>query len=575
MKNRYIKRFLPYIFKYKSAIIFALVFLVVASLLSSLIPFTVKNTIDNYISAKNLQGLIKLSIFLLLMIGVQFISKLIQIYLTNLSGQKIMKDLRHDLFQTMESFEIDVFTKEPSGKIITRITNDVENMNELLTSGIVSLLGDMLMVVFSIIFLFYINLKLSLISLIPLPVAIIAALFLGNRMEKIYEKVRDILTRMNIHMQESLTGLPIIQTFGVEKTNLSKFSNITKDFRFTFHKAQMLNIMLRQSINALSYTSIVFVIVFGGLFALKGTATVGTIVAFLVYLNQLYEPLGDLSDRFSILQNAISSMAKLDDFLTSNNIEKEGNKGFKKPVQGEIELENVSFSYDKDSIILENINMKIKKGEKVAIVGFTGAGKSTIANLILSFYEPDSGAVKIDGIDTKILNKKELRKNSAIVLQNIFIFKGSVRDNIALGREDFTEEKIINAAKEIGVHDFIMKLPNGYDTELSTEGKNISVGERQLVSFARALVYNPKILILDEATASIDTNTEEIIENGIKKLMKDRTSIVIAHRLSTIRNADMIYVINKGKIVESGTHRQLMLGKGLYYELYTTQFKKV
>jgi ATP-binding cassette subfamily B protein len=575
MKNRYIKRFLPYIFKYKSAIIFALVFLVVASLLSSLIPFIVKNAIDNYISAKNLQGLIKLSIFLLLMIGVQFISKLIQIYLTNLSGQKIMKDLRHDLFQTMESFEIDVFTKEPSGKIITRITNDVENMNELLTSGIVSLLGDMLMVVFSIIFLFYINLKLSLISLIPLPVAIIAALFLGNRMEKIYEKVRDILTRMNIHMQESLTGLPIIQTFGVEKTNLSKFSNITKDFRFTFHKAQMLNIMLRQSINALSYTSIVFVIVFGGLFALKGTATVGTIVAFLVYLNQLYGPLGDLSDRFSILQNAISSMAKLDDFLTSNNVEKEGNKGFKKPVQGEIELENVSFSYDKDSIILENINMKIKKGEKVAIVGFTGAGKSTIANLILSFYEPDSGSVKIDGIDTKILNKKELRKNSAIVLQNIFIFKGSVRDNIALGREDFTEEKIINAAKEIGVHDFIMKLPNGYDTELSTEGKNISVGERQLVSFARALVYNPKILILDEATASIDTNTEEIIENGIKKLMKDRTSIVIAHRLSTIRNADMIYVINKGKIVESGTHRQLMLGKGLYYELYTTQFKKV
>jgi len=575
MKNRYIKRFLPYIFKYKSAIIFALVFLVVASLLSSLIPFIVKNAIDNYISAKNLQGLIKLSIFLLLMIGVQFISKLIQIYLTNLSGQKIMKDLRHDLFQTMESFEIDVFTKEPSGKIITRITNDVENMNELLTSGIVSLLGDMLMVVFSIIFLFYINLKLSLISLIPLPVAIIAALFLGNRMEKIYEKVRDILTRMNIHMQESLTGLPIIQTFGVEKTNLSKFSNITKDFRFTFHKAQMLNIMLRQSINALSYTSIVFVIVFGGLFALKGTATVGTIVAFLVYLNQLYGPLGDLSDRFSILQNAISSMAKLDDFLTSNNVEKEGNKRFKKPVQGEIELENVSFSYDKDSIILENINMKIKKGEKVAIVGFTGAGKSTIANLILSFYEPDSGSVKIDGIDTKILNKKELRKNSAIVLQNIFIFKGSVRDNIALGREDFTEEKIINAAKEIGVHDFIMKLPNGYDTELSTEGKNISVGERQLVSFARALVYNPKILILDEATASIDTNTEEIIENGIKKLMKDRTSIVIAHRLSTIRNADMIYVINKGKIVESGTHRQLMQGKGLYYELYTTQFKKI
>jgi ATP-binding cassette subfamily B protein len=573
MKNKYIKRFLPYIFKYKSAIIFSLIFLLAASLLSALIPFIVKTAIDKYISAKNLQGLVKISLLLLLMMGVQFITKLIQIYLTNLSGQKIMKDLRHDLFETMESFEIDVFTKEPSGKIITRITNDVENMNELLTSGIVSLLGDMLMVAFSIIFLLYINLKLSLISLIPLPIAIIAALFLGDKMEKLYEKVRDILTKMNIHMQESLTGLPIIQTFGVEKNNFSKFSNIARNFRFTFHKAQMLNIILRQSINALSYVSIFLVIVFGGFFALKGTATVGTIVAFLAYLSQLYGPLGDLSDRFSVLQNAISSMSKLDDFLASNNTEKEGSKGFEKPIQGKIKLENVSFSYDKDTKVLENINMEIKMGEKVAIVGFTGAGKSTIANLILSFYEPDSGSITIDGIDTRDLNKRELRRNSAIVLQNIFIFKGSIRDNITLGREDFTEEQIINAAKEIGVHDFIMKLPNGYDTELSTDGKNISVGERQLVSFARALVYNPKILILDEATASIDTNTEEIIENGIKKLMKNRTSIVIAHRLSTIRNADMIYVINKGKIVEAGTHKQLMQHKELYYELYTTQFK--
>jgi ATP-binding cassette subfamily B multidrug efflux pump len=575
MKNSYLKRFLPYLFKYKTYIIFSLIVLIVYSIISAIIPYILKQAIDNSISVKNSSGLIHLSLLIIFMMLIQFVSRLIQIYLTNLSGQKTMKDLRGDLFHTMEAFKIEVFAKEPSGKIITRITNDVENMNELLSSGIVSLLGDIFMVGFSIIFLFYINAKLAAISLIPLPIGIIAAIILGDKMEKLYEKVRDILTKMNIHMQESLTGLTVIQTFGVIENNYAKFKNIAKDFRYTFHKAQMLNITLRQTINSLSYTSIFLVIIFGGLFALKGISTVGTIVAFLAYLNQLYGPLGDLSDRFSVLQNATSSMAKIDDFLKSNEIETNGKITLEKEIEGEIELNNVSFSYEKDIDVLQNVNMKIKKGEKVAIVGFTGAGKSTIANLILSFYEPDVGSVRIDGTDTKDLKKQDLRKYSAIVLQNIFIFKGSVRDNITLGRTDFAEEEIISAAKEIGVHNFITKLPDGYNTELSTEGKNISVGERQLISFARALVYDPKILILDEATASIDTNTEEIIENGIKKLMKGRTSIVIAHRLSTIRNADVIYVINKGKIVESGNHKQLMLNKGLYYELYTTQFKKV
>lgn len=574
MNYKYIKHFLPYFLKYKALLILTLFSMLISSVSSSLLPFYAKKIIDQFIATKEIKSVLLASLIMLLLAALTYALKLIQIYYGNLAGQRIMKDIRLNFFKKLTRFEIETFNREPSGKIITRITNDIENMNELLNSGIISLLSDLLLVFFAVFFLLYINPKLGLISISPLPLAIFLSFIFGNKMEKAYEKVRDALTKINIHMQESLTGLSVVQIFQNEKRNFQKFDSHAKDFRFSFHRSIMLNVLLRQSVNVMSYFSTFLLYLFGGILAISGKSTIGTIVAFGYYLSYLYGPLGDLSDKFSILQNAISSMKKIDEFLTENREEENIEKGKAIESKGNISLNNVCFSYEKNNNVLENINLKTEKGQKIAIVGYTGAGKSTLANLILAFYKPSSGEIYFEGENLLSLSKQQLRKNMAIVLQNIFIFKGTVRDNITLGKE-FSDEEVIAAAKKIGVHDFIMRLPQGYDTELLTEGKNISLGERQLISFARALVFNPRILILDEATASIDSQTEALIEKGIKELLKGRTSIVIAHRLSTIRNANTIVVLNKGRIVETGTHEELMQTKGLYYEFYTTQFSEL
>jgi ATP-binding cassette subfamily B protein len=373
-------------------------------------------------------------------------------------------------------------------------------------------------------------------------------------------------------MQEVLTGIYVVQIFDMEKIVIDKFKKFSKDFRDNFYRSQVTNVVLRQTVNISSYISIFLLVLIGGILTIKGMGTIGTIISFSSYLSYLYGPLGDLSDKFSILQNAISSMVKIDEFLKSNSLEENYEDGNKFEVQGNLALKDVYFAYEEDSDVLKGVNIDIGKGESIAIVGFTGAGKTTIANLIFGFYEPSKGNVLIDGFDLSIACKSHFRKYLGMVLQNVFIFKGTVLDNITLG-DEFPVEDIESVCNTLGIYDYIERLPNGLNTELSTEGKNISLGERQLISFARALIHNPRILILDEATSSIDSRTEELIEKGTKILMQGRTSIIIAHRLSTIRNASKIYVLNKGRIVEEGTHEELLERKGLYYEFYKSQYK--
>jgi ATP-binding cassette subfamily B protein len=572
MRRESIKRFIPYFLKYKLLLLVTFIAMIIASITSALIPYLIKNVIDTLIATKNFTNIKNFLILVAVAVLLNIVFKLIQIYVGNYAGQRIMQDIRLDLFYTVSRFKIESFSKEPSGKIITRITNDVENMNDLLNAGLVSLFADLFFILLAIGFLIYINPKLGLIVLLPLPIAVIFSLYLGNRVEKIYEKVRDALTKMNIHMQEVLTGIHVVQIFDMEKIVIDKFKKFSSDFRDNFYKSQVTNVVLRQTVNISSYISIFLLVLVGGILTIKGMGTIGTIISFSSYLSYLYGPLGDLSDKFSILQNAVSSMVKIDEFLKSNSLEENYEDGNKFEVQGNLALKDVYFAYEEDSDVLKGVNIDVKKGESIAIVGFTGAGKTTIANLIFGFYEPTKGDVLIDGFDLRIACKSHFRKYLGMVLQNVFIFKGTVLDNITLG-DEFPLEDVENVCKTLGIYDYIERLPNGLNTELSTEGKNISLGERQLISFARALIHNPRILILDEATSSIDSHTEELIEKGTRILMEGRTSIIIAHRLSTIKHVNRIYVLNKGRIVEEGTHEELLQRKGLYYEFYKSQYK--
>lgn len=572
MRKESIKRFIPYFLKYKWLLLVTFISMVASSIMSAIIPYLIKNVIDILIATKDFTNVKDFLIFVFIAVAGNIIFKLLQIYVGNYAGQRIMQDIRLDLFYTVARFKLESFSREPSGKIITRITNDVENMNDLLNAGLVSLFADLFIISLAIGFLLYINPLLGIIVLAPVPLAVVFSLFLGNLVEKIYEKVRDALTKMNIHMQEVLTGIGIVQIFDMENSMIEKFKSYSKDFRDNFYKSQVTNVVLRQTVNISSYISIFLLILVGGVFTIHGKGTIGTIISFSSYLSYLYGPLGDLSDKFSILQNAISSMVKIDEFLKSNALEENYDEGKKFEVEGNVSLENVYFAYEENSNVLKDINIEVEKGERIAIVGFTGAGKTTIANLIFGFYEPNRGAVKIDGFDLKDACKSHFRKYMGMVLQNVFIFRGTVLDNITLG-DEFSLNEVENVCKKLGIYNYIQRLPKGLFSELSTEGKNISMGERQLISFARALIHNPRILILDEATSSIDSHTEELIEKGTKILMEGRTSVIIAHRLSTIRHANRIYVLNKGRIVEEGTHEQLLERKGLYYEFYKSQYK--
>jgi ABC-type multidrug transport system fused ATPase/permease subunit len=384
---------------------------------------------------------------------------------------------------------------------------------------------------------------------------------------------RDRLTQLNIYLQENLSGISIIKIFGRKDLNFSKFDEIAQKYRDAVYNALHKDILFNQIVNFSAYISNTLVIIFGGLMVINGRTTIGTLPAFLMYLQYFYNPLRQLGERFNILQDALSSIDKISTILKNKEIIPEPEKPLEIEIKGEIEFKNVTFAYENE-IVLNNVSFKIKPGERIAIVGPTGAGKTTIMNLILRLYDVNDGEILIDSVNIKHLRSDVLRKNIAIVLQDVFIFKGTLLENITLGRTDIPIENVYKAAKYLNAHDFIMSLPNGYDTELTSEGSNLSLGQKQLISFVRALVYNPKILLLDEATSSVDTNTESLIQEGIEKIMKGRTSIAIAHRLSTIIGCDRIFVLDRGKIIEEGNHEELINKRGFYYELYTTQFNE-
>ncbi|MEJ5351649.1 MAG: ABC transporter ATP-binding protein [Melioribacteraceae bacterium] len=569
------KRLLKYVKPYKKYVVLAILLNILVAALGPLRPYLTKIAVDNYISAKDWNGLIVISLILFASLFFQAVVQYFLTYYTELMGQKIIFDLRVEIFSHVQKLALRFFDKTPIGRIVTRVTNDVESLNEMFSSGIVAVFSDVFVIVWIFVFMFSLSWNLALVTLSIIPILFYATFLFRKKVRETYRDVRFHLARLNSYMQEHVTGINIVQNFVKEEDELKKFSSINADYRNANIKSVFYYAVFFPFVELLSSITIGLIIWYGGGEVIQKHLTIGVLFAFLQYTEMFWRPVRDLSEKYNILQTAMASSERIFKLLDDKTFVKNPDKPIiLNNIKGEIEFKNVWFAYNPEEYVLKDISFKINPGETVAIVGATGAGKTSIINILTRFYDIQKGSITIDGIDIRQLDKRNLRKFISVVLQDVFLFSGTIKSNISLGSEEISDEQIIQAAKIVGAHDFISKLPNGYDEEVKEKGATLSVGQKQLISFARALAFNPQILILDEATSSIDTETEELIQNAIEKLLAGRTSIVIAHRLSTIQNADKIIVMHKGELKEMGTHQELLAKRGIYYKLYQLQYKE-
>ncbi len=572
--SKLMKRLLGFVKPYKKYVVAAIFMNVVVAALGPLRPYLTKIAIDDYIVNDNYDGLVTISAILFGTLIFQAIVQYFLTYYTQLMGQNIIYDLRVKLFAHIQKLALKYFDKTPIGRIVTRVTNDVESLNELFSSGIVMIFSDVFIIIWILIFMFTMEWKLTLVSLSVLPLLIYATFLFRRKVRESYRDVRFQLARLNSYVQEHLVGMSIIQLFSKEKKEKDNFADINEA-----HKTANINSIFYYAVffpivEILSSGAIALIVWYGGGNVIQGTMTIGVLFAFIQYTEMFFRPIRDLSEKYNIMQTAMASSERIFKLLDNNTIIENPDKPKElKHFRGNVDFKNVWFAYNNDDYVLKDISFSVGEGETVAIVGATGAGKSSIINLLNRFYDINKGSIRVDGIDLREISIEDLRNRISIVLQDIFLFSGTIASNISLGDSSITKKQIIEAAKTVGADTFISKLPNTYDAEVKEKGATLSVGQKQLISFARALVFNPQILILDEATSSVDTETEILIQQAIEKLLKGRTSIVIAHRLSTIQNSDKIIVLHKGEIKEVGTHQQLLSKKGIYYKLYQLQYK--
>ncbi|KUG26057.1 abc transporter [hydrocarbon metagenome] len=568
------KRLLNYVKPYKKYVVLAIILNVVVAALGPLRPYLTKVAVDDYIAHSDYNGLLIIS---LLLIGVLLFQSFIQYFLTyytQLMGQKIIYDLRVQIFSHIQKLALRFFDKTPIGRLVTRTTNDVEALNELFSSGIVMVFSDIFIILWILIFMFFMSWDLSLVTLSVLPILIYATFLFRRKVREAYRDVRFHLARLNSYMQEHVTGMNIVQIFTKEKDELKKFSGINADHRKANIDSIFYYAVFFPVVEILSSLAIALIIWYGGGEVVQNAMTIGVLFAFIQYTEMFFRPIRDLSEKYNIMQTAMASSERIFKLLDNKTLIKNPDhpKEFKQ-IKGEIEFRNVWFAYNPDENVLKNVSLKINPGESIALVGHTGAGKTSIINILTRFYDIQKGQILVDGVDITQIDKRDLRKFISIVLQDVVLFSGTIKSNISLNSPDITDEKIMEAARIVGADKFIEKLPNKYDEEVKEKGATLSVGQKQLISFARALAYNPQVLILDEATSSIDTESEILIQQAIEKLLVGRTSIIVAHRLSTVQNADKIVVLHKGEIREIGTHQDLLAKQGIYYKLYQLQYK--
>lgn len=569
------KRLLSYFKPYKWYIVLAVSLTVLISALAAVRPRLTPIAVDDMIVNKNLPGL---QIIVLILFGTLVLQGIIQYamaYLTSWIGQKIIFDLRKKIYKHTINLNLKFYDKNPIGRLVTRVTNDVEVLYEVFSSGLVTAFGDILTIVWILYFMFSLDFELTLYTLAVLPLLVYATSVFRKAVRNSYRKIRVLIANINTYIQEHITGISVVQIFGKEKRTVDEFEKINREHTEENKKSIMYYALFFPVVEFLGSAAVGIIIWYGGGQVLQNAVSVGVIIAFVQYTEMFFRPIRDLAEKYNILQTAMASSERIFNLLDTSNPIKDIDKPVRlEKVKGSIQFKNVWFAYNDEDYVLKNVNFEFKEGEKVAFVGHTGAGKTTIINLINRFYDVNKGEIKIDGVNIKDIDQKELRKNTGVVLQDVFLFSGDIRYNIDLGNKDITEEQINDAIDNVGLRKFINELPGGLNHKVNERGTTFSVGQRQLISFARALAYNPRILVLDEATSSVDTETEILVQNAIKKLIEGRTSIIIAHRLSTIQSCDKIIVMHKGEVKEMGNHQELLNKKGLYYKLYQLQYKE-
>lgn len=572
---RLMKRLLKYTRPYRWAIVLAVFVLIAIGLLQTSLAFITKSGIDEYIMPGKAEGFGNIALLYLGIIIILLFATYLQIYLTMWLGQKVQHDIRMQIFRHLQGLHLGYYDKNPVGRMVTRVTNDVNTLDELFSSGVVSIIGDVLMLIFFVAALIYVNWKLALVTFVSLPLLLVATFFFRAKARDAYRVVRLKLARLNAFVQEHITGMNIVQLFTREKGTFDKFDDINKDLRGAHFRSVLYYAVFYPAVEIIGALSVGLLFYYGGRMINANTMSYGELVLFIYLVERFFYPIRDLSEKYNILQASMASSERIFKLLdTPPQITSKPETKQPERLSGAIDLKNLWFAYSGEDWVLKDISFSVQPGEKVAIVGATGAGKTSLASLLFRFYDFQKGSIEIDGIDIRDYSVGHLRSNLGLVLQDVFIFSGDYARNVRLRQPGITDDSVKQALTRVGFDRFLRHQPDGIGTEVKERGSTLSTGQKQLLSFARALAFDPKILILDEATSSVDTETEILIQKALDELLKDRTSIVIAHRLSTIEKADRIIVLHHGQLREMGKHEELLKKRGIYHRLYQLQYKK-
>lgn len=568
------KRVLKYVHPYKGRFIFTALLTFLLGFLGPARPILVQYTLDHSILDPQPELLIWLTLAMLALLFLETIVQFYQTYLANWVGQSVIKDLREETFHKIANFRLRYFDRTPIGTLVTRVVSDIETIADVFSNGILIIIGDLLKLVIVVLVMFYEDWRLALLSLASIPLLLLATKMFNQAIKSAFQDVRTQVANLNAFVQEHITGMNVVQIFNRENEEYNKFKTINKEHRDAHIRTVWANAIFFPVVELLSAVSLALLVWFGSQGIIDDSITFGSLVAFILYIHMLFRPIRQLADRFNTLQMGMVSSDRVFKILdTDAQIEDNGQLG-PKEIQGKLEFQNVWFAYNEPEWILKDISFEVQPGEKVALVGPTGAGKSSIINLLGRFYEHQKGNIKLDQKSILEYDLTTLRQNIGIVIQDVFLFSDSILNNITLNNNRISLEQVRHAAQQVGADDFIMQLPGNYNYHVGERGGTLSVGQRQLLAFIRAYLYNPGILILDEATSSVDTESEELIQMATQKLTENRTSIIIAHRLATIQKADRIMVVDQGKIVESGSHLELLeRADGFYKKLYDMQFQ--